>query len=364
MESADIAVVGAGIVGLSTAYALVERGASVQVYESGVPGNAQSGGESRIFRHAHDDPRLVAFARDGRAIWAEWADRLGSELVSDDGAVAIGPAVERRLPILEQVGGIRARRIGPDELAERLPILAPYDGAAMLDEKGGAIRTRAAINALTDWIGGRLVADEVISLRPTGHQTVEVVCGGVRAEHSRVVVCAGRGTARLARTVGVALPVRLAAHARLTFEVRGEVNRLACLQDSSGQFGETGTYAAATPGNRCYAVGLSESTPAEDDGSFTDPAGLAVLAERAETYVRQALPRLDPQAVDCRYCWVTTLPWSDDGFAVWQESGVFFLAGHNLFKQAPALGRALARLALGEQPGIDLRPESMLGKPL
>lgn len=359
----DIGVVGAGIVGLSTAYALTERGVSVRVYESGVPGNAQSGGESRIFRHAHDDPRLVAFARDGRAIWDEWADRFGRELVSDDGAVAIGPAVERRLEILEQVGGVRVRRIGQDELADRLPILAPYNGPAMLDEAGGAIRTRAAINALTEWIGDSLVADEVISLRPTKRQTVEVVCGGVRAEHSRVVVCAGRDTARLARSVGVALPVRLAAHARLTFDVRGEVTGLSCLQDGSGQFGESGTYAAATPGNRRYAVGLSESTPAKDDASFTDPAGLAALADRAESYVRQALPGLDARPVDCRYCWVTTLPWSDDGFAVWQQEGVFFVAGHNLFKQAPALGRALAQLALGEQTGIDLGPEAMLGQP-
>jgi len=35
----DVGVIGAGIVDLATAYALAERGASVRVYESGVPGN-------------------------------------------------------------------------------------------------------------------------------------------------------------------------------------------------------------------------------------------------------------------------------------------------------------------------------------
>jgi sarcosine oxidase len=56
-------------VGLATGYALTERGVSVTVYERGVPGHGQSGGESRIFRHAHDDPRLVAFARRSRLTW-------------------------------------------------------------------------------------------------------------------------------------------------------------------------------------------------------------------------------------------------------------------------------------------------------
>ena len=91
----DVAVIGAGIVGLSTAYALAERGASVTVYERGVPGNGQSGGESRIFRHAHDDPRLVALARESRAGWSDWEQRFGVELVSGDGSVLLGPAVER-----------------------------------------------------------------------------------------------------------------------------------------------------------------------------------------------------------------------------------------------------------------------------
>jgi sarcosine oxidase len=356
-------VVGAGIVGLATAYALLERGAAVRVYERGVPGNGQSGGDSRIFRHAHDDPRLIEFTRTGRGIWREWQERLGVELVSGDGAVALGDAALRRLALLEQAGGIRARAIDASELEELLPPLARYSGPAMLDEGGGSIRTRAAIEALARELGDALVADEVISLRPVGPGTVEVRTGGECSQFGSAVVCAGRGTAQLARGVGLSLPISPAAHVRLTFALRDDdpPARLACLQDGSGDFGEVGIYAAPTTGNRQYALGLSQTVEVQEDGSLLDPGGLAALSERASAYVARALPGLAPVPVEYRHCWVTELPWSSDGIGVWEAEGTFFVAGHNLFKQAPALGHALAGAALGEGLAEELRPEAKLG---
>jgi sarcosine oxidase len=359
-----VGVIGAGITGLCTAYALLERGAAVRVYERGVPGQGQSGGDSRVFRHAHDDARLAAFARDSRALYAKWGERLGLEMVSADGVVAVGPAVERRLAVLEGVDGVPVRRLDPEEIAEHHPLLAPCSAPAMLDPGGGAIRARESIAALAGVLGDALVADEVIAVRPTGRGTVEVRTGGGRSEHARVVVCAGRGTAALARGAGIAIPVRLGAHVRLTFAVRGAPPpRIACLQDGSGQFGETGVYAAPVRGNRRYAVGLSRSVDVDPDGGLPDPGSLAALGDRASAYVARALPGLDPQPLEHRHCWVTDLPWHDDGVAVWEADGILCLAGHNLFKQAPGLGRVLAAAAVGEPLRADLHPDSRLGAP-
>jgi sarcosine oxidase len=338
----DVGVVGAGIVGLSTAYALAELGASVRIYEPGRPGNGQSGGESRVFRHFHDDPRLVALARESRAIWDEWGERLGCELVSGDGAVALGPAAERRLAVLEEVG-IPARRIGADELAGRLPVLGD-SGGAVLDERGGAIRTRVAVSALTGALGGGIAADEVLAIRPANGR-VEVRTGGARCEHGSVVVCAGRSTARLA---GLDVPVRVSTHVRGTFVVRGNPPaHLACLLD-----GREGAYGTPLPGNHAFAVGLGDGAPEE----------LAGWAARGAAYVAGTLPGLDPEPRELRHCWVTELPWGADGLAVWQDGPVLAVAGNNLFKHAPALGRALARAAVGEPLPDDLRPEAELGR--
>lgn len=361
-EGTSVAVIGAGIVGLATAYAIAEAGGKVTVYEAGAPGNGQSAAESRLFRHSHDDVRLVELARRSREVWSEWEQRFGIELISSDGALALGESALARLEILERAGGLPVRSVGPEEVAERLPLLAEYSGPAIFDEAAGAIRTQAAIAALSEELGDALQENigEVIALRPTA-AGAEVRTAETCSEHSCVVVCAGRGTAGLARGVGLTLPVSLSAHVRLHFRVREPSDSLACLQDSSGAFDETGVYAAPLPGNRAYAVGLSDTTEARDDGSLIDLAVLAELASRAQSYVSQALPGLDPEPVGHLHCWVTELPWSPDGLAVWEHERILFVAGHNLFKQAPELGRLLSRGALGEGLDERLHPSSQLG---
>jgi sarcosine oxidase len=192
---------------------------------------------------------------------------------------------------------------------------------------------------------------------------VEVRAGGVTAEHGRVVVCAGRGTAALARGAGLPLPMRLSAHVRLTYPVQGDApDRLACLQDGSGAFGEPAAYGDPLPGNGLYAVGFGGAA-AHEDGSLVDPSELARMAERTDAYVARALPGVEPRPVDARHCWVTEVPWSADGIAAWEAGGLLFVAGNNLFKHAPAVGRALARAAVGEGLAPILRPQSKLGVP-
>ena len=337
----NVGVIGAGIVGLATAYALRLRGADVTVYERGVPGNGQSGGESRIFRHLHDDPRLIALAIEASAGWREWEDDFGRELVARDGVVALGPAAPRRFALLREAG-LRTRRIEP----AHHPLLAPRGSDAILDEDGGVIRATAVIGALAAALREELVQDEVVAVRRTG----EVRAGGVTAHHDRVVIAAGRGTPALARGAGLALPVRQSAHVRLAFRT-GETG-LPCLLD-----GDAGAYGDPLPGG--FAVGLGE-TPAHDDGGVLDPGGLAAEAARVAEYVRVTLPALG-DAFEARHCWVTDLPWSHDGIAVWERDALLVVAGNNLFKHAPALGRALAAAALGESLRADLRPEARLG---
>src|SRR5206468_3467744 len=113
--------------------------------------------------------------------------------------------------------------------------------------------------------------------------------GGISAEHDRMVLCAGRGTVALARTAGLALPVRQAAHVRLSFRLRGEApERLACVLDGSGVFADESAYGDPLPGNAAYAVGLGD-TMVREDGSLLDADGFAEATRRITSYVSNAL---------------------------------------------------------------------------
>jgi sarcosine oxidase len=361
-DHADVAVVGAGIIGLSAAYALTQRGASVTVYERGVPGNGQSGGDSRIFRHTHDDPRLIGLARRSLERWREWERHCGQELVSRDGVVFLGSTARERHAALT-AAGVSARLLDDDEVAAALPPLVTQDGSheLLLDADGGVIRTRTAIEMLRAAVADRIVFDEVMSVSPTPSDTVEVRRGAAVAEHDQVLVCAGIGTAGLAHGTGIELPLRCSLHVRLAFALRAAPPaRLACLLDASGASGEAHAYGDPLPGNGVYAVGVTEAA-IHPDGGLIDPDGLAAVARRTVSYTNAMLPGLEPNPSQARHCWVTELEWGTDAFAVWSAGGAHFLAGQNLFKHAPAIGEALAATALGEPAEIDLSPDARLG---
>jgi sarcosine oxidase len=360
----DVAVIGAGIVGLSTAYALRGRGASVTVYDRAVPGSGQSGGDSRIFRHAHADRRLVEWARESRAIYRRWEGELGSELVSSDGALFIGAAAPERLGLIEVVGGIDARLVEADEITARMPPLGRREGPALFDADGGAIRAAAAVAALAGSLGDGFVGEEALALRPRPEGAVEIFTGGRRVEHGTAVVCAGTSTAAIARGVGITIPLRLTLHGRVAFNLRGEPPAtVACLTDTTDDFGEPDTYGVASPDRFRFSIGVAE-TLARDDLSLFAPHEIGEADDRAAAYVAKALPGLDPTPVGYRHCWVTELPWHEDGVAVWEAGPILLLAGNNLFKHAPALGEALAAAALDGDLRDDLRPAARLGAPV
>lgn len=338
--SAEVAVVGGGIVGLAAADCLAGAGTDVVCLEPAEPGSGQSAGLTRVFRHVHESPELVALARDARAAWDEWSERAGTPLVGSEGTLFAGPALDDLAQLLGRAG-VEHAFVNEDEQRDLLPVLDPPSQPALFDPRGGALRVRPTVELLASALGERLVREEVLAARSDGAGATLFTPEGLwRCD--RVLVCAGVRTPELARPLGIEIPVTLALHVRVTYAVRTDRGRpLACWYDRTGRYGP-GVYAGPLEADR-YVVGVGT-----EDQLGGDPG-----IERSRRYVEQALPGLDPEPVGYRPCWLTILPWHADAFAVWETDAVLFFAGHNLFKFAPVLGRLLAAAATtGHVPAV------------
>jgi sarcosine oxidase len=345
-SSSDVCVIGAGIVGLAAAASLLDRGLEVACFERSEPGQGQSAGRTRQFRHLHHDPELIEVAVSAREAWLRWEQRFERTLLGQEGALRAG-AEASELDAL-RAAGVPAVALDADAARELFPIAGDLTGLLLWDPLAGAIRAADAVAALSEFAGASLCRAEVFTIAVHG-DSVEVRADGGVHRAGRCVVCAGAGTDRLVRPLGLDLRQERQAHLRLAFRTRVSPSRsLPCFSDRRGSSSDV-VYALSDLDDR-YAVGLAavNEYPQIADLASEVPAGVDVSSQRDRiiSYVSRALPGLDPRPVDEVMRLTTTTPENpEDGFGIWREGPVVALAGPNLFKFAPVLGERLAAQA-------------------
>jgi sarcosine oxidase len=194
-RTAEVGVVGAGVIGLAAADALAQAGTEVVCFDPR-PGSGQSAGLTRVFRHVHDQPELVALAQEARQLWDEWSRRAATPLVGDEGVLFAGPGARESAELLTSAS-VEHRLVGEEEQRELLPALSPPTPAVLFEAGGGAIRVRPTIELLVSSLGKRLVREEVIAVRLEGDGVTLFTPEGIW-RCGRVLVCAGARTHELA----------------------------------------------------------------------------------------------------------------------------------------------------------------------
>jgi glycine/D-amino acid oxidase-like deaminating enzyme len=357
VSTSDVSVIGGGVIGLAVAATLRDRGVDVACFERGEPGEGQSAGRTRQFRHLHADPKLIALAVQAREGWLEWEERFGRMLLGNEGALRVG-ATQHELEALRAVG-VPAVEVDSGQAQELFEIAELPAGRLLFDPQAGAIRAHATTAALTEHIGGALRQTHVSGVRVGGDAVELDTADGVHSS-ARCVVCAGAGTDRLVRPLGLAVGQDRQAHLRLTFRVRSaSVRPMPCFSDRTELEGEV-IYALSDLDDR-YAVGLADvfTYPAVEDLALDIPDGAEVSShrERIVAYVRRVLVGLDPEPIGEVFRLTTTLPdCPDDGYRVWSEGPVVAVAGPNLFKFAPVIGEQLAAAVTGGSAAVSTAP--------
>src|SRR4051812_11332875 len=150
VERVDAVVVGGGVMGSASAWALARRGRDVVVLEQFGPGHTRgsSHGASRIFRLAYPDPFWVRLARHAEGEWRRLGADAGVTLLTRTGSLDHGEAagVDAIAGALTAVGA-PVERLDPAAARERWPGLR-FDGAVVHQPDGGRIESARAWAAL------------------------------------------------------------------------------------------------------------------------------------------------------------------------------------------------------------------------
>jgi sarcosine oxidase len=201
-----IAIVGAGISGLSTAWALAKRGHEVVLIEQGPIPNplAASGDHHRIIRRAYGPEsgygRAITEAYDA---WDElWGD-LGESHYDPRGFLCVsrepGDDTDRYRQGMEE-GGFAYELFSPEAAVNRWPFLELGGFRyAFHSSEGGALHCRKIAAGIADWLRGKGVS----VLERTKVVAVEPEAGRVRLETGqeimadRIVVTVGAWVLKL-----------------------------------------------------------------------------------------------------------------------------------------------------------------------
>lgn len=344
------AVVGAGVVGLSTAYALLRHGSEAVVFETGAPMAARSAGSARIFRLAHGDPGLVAYAAAAAGLWADWTHRAGNRLLGQQGTVLTGPTAEDWADAMEAAGADHTF-VDEDDLdtAELgLPVEA-LPGPALIDPAGGVIDAPATGRFLRAAIGNRVCREHIHRIEPHD-DWVEVHGSGGVHEVDHVVVAAGRGTTELAAQVDMYLPTQLSHHVKFTFRLKDPDQVPPCWIDNTESWRDGVTSYQHMSGPGLWSIGLNLPAHLELWERGRDKV-IDHSRELVLTYVNEALVGVDDEIVEESYCDSPTA--LGDGVHVATTGPVTMIWGANLFKHAPAIGQTLANAAVnGVSPQV------------
>jgi D-hydroxyproline dehydrogenase subunit beta len=211
-RTADVVVVGAGVVGAACALALGQAGLQVCVIDRAGPaaGSTSSGEGNLLVSDKLPGPEL-ALALHSLGLWREFAARAGVpfEFDAKGGLVVAASTIEPlgRLVAEQQAAGVDAEIVPADTLHDVEPMLAPDLGGGAYYRQDCQVQPMLAVRALlADAVRAGVVvvgATEAMSAERGPSGTIRAVHtnrGTVATE--RVLVAAGAWSGDVARSLG------------------------------------------------------------------------------------------------------------------------------------------------------------------
>jgi monomeric sarcosine oxidase len=325
---AKVAVVGAGIMGSATAYALARDGHEVTLLEQFQVGHTRgsSHGRSRIVRLAYPEVEFVELAKESFAGWRELEREAGVELLELNGLLELVEDLAQGSSDALDAAGAAYELVTADAARTRWPVGVPDGWTALFQPEAGIVRADLAHRAFVD----RATAQGALLRENTRVEAVDDV------EADVVIVTAGSWV----RTFFPDLPVRTTSETVAYFRREGEPLPSVVQLDPVTRGHAMYSLHDPVHGLKAGAHHAGADVGPDEDGR-PDPA----LVERISEWVTRTYPDAEPEPVAAETCMYTTT--ADEHFILERRGRVVIgsaCSGHG-FKFAPAIGARLATLA-------------------
>ncbi len=360
--SADVVIVGGGVVGTSAAFHLAEAGAKVVLLERDQLGSGSTSKAAGGFRTQFSDPLNIEIARRSAAAFRAFDTRPGWDIgLHEVGYLFLFSREEQVAAFSESTAlqnalGLETRMVTPREAKELSPLLEVDDIlAASYSPQDGHATPEAVVMGYAygaRQLGAHLRTNAAVDRIETRDSKIEAVhAGDITVKTDTVICAAGAWSRACGELVGVELPVTpLRRQVLFTEPMENLPKSLPLTID----FETTFYYHGEGPG---LLMGLSD--PNEVPGNFsietTDdwiPALLDIAQRRA--------PRIANTGI--RGGWAGLYDMSPDHNAIIGEApniNRFLYAtgfsGHG-FLQGPATGELLRDLVLQQPTFADIAP--------
>jgi sarcosine oxidase subunit beta len=222
VETADVTVIGGGVIGDACAYNLARAGLSVALLEQDEIASGGSGGSAGGVRQQGRDPAELPLAMAANPMWKTLEQELGADFEYRRGGHLTLAEHEDQLPALEasverqRARGLEIRMVYGSELRELVPAAGPQIIAGSYSPKDGfanPILVTKAFAAAARRCGARIYTHTAVkTIRREGNKVVGVDSSRGPFASRWVINAAGAWAPTLSAALGIDLPIRPQAH--------------------------------------------------------------------------------------------------------------------------------------------------------
>jgi sarcosine oxidase len=370
MQTFDVAIVGAGVMGAAAACELAREGARVAMADqSPIPNpRAASVDHSKVFRFAYPDPLYVKLAVDSLNRWRTIESETGTRLLTQTGALLIGkrePSFETECYEAMRSLGLESEKLDSRQASARFP---QFNSSAfaygVYDPSGAILHAETAVRALIDLARRRgveiLEGERVIDARQAGSRVLIVTESGQEIECERAMIASGPWSRKLLPFLRDKLTTT--RQEVVYFEPGPEQSNSSSLSFGPNRFPiflelESGFYGFPIHHAGAMKIANHHRGAEVDPDSTEDHVGEQFI-ERCRAFFAEFIPGLaDARVRETRVCIYNNTP--DDDFIIdWHPrlDGVLVVtgfSGHG-FKFGPTIGRIARELLMTGRTSFEI----------